>query len=48
MENQVSQNLAEIREAISTIQSHELTDHVALYEQVHAGLESALRSIDGM
>jgi len=48
MENESSTNLSEIREAISNVQSHELNDHVIMYEQIHTGLEAALRSIDGM
>jgi len=40
--------LGEVREAISLIQSHELSEHVIAYEQIHAKLEHALRTIDGV
>jgi len=40
-------HLEEIREVISTIQSNDLNEHTVLYEQMHAELERALRSIDG-
>jgi hypothetical protein len=40
--------LSEIREAISFVQGHELGEHVIAYDQIHAKLEQALRSIDGL
>ena len=41
-------DLSEIREAISFVQGHELGEHVIAYDQIHAKLEQALRSIDGL
>jgi hypothetical protein len=41
-------DLSEIREAISLVQGHELGEHVIAYDQIHAKLEQALRSIDGL
>jgi len=43
-----SQNdLAELREAIALVQVLDLNEHGAAYEQIHAKLEEALKSIDG-
>ena len=43
-----SQNdLSELREAIALVQVLDLNEHGAAYEQIHAKLEEALRSIDG-
>ncbi len=39
--------LAELREAIALVQVMELEDHCDAYDQIHAKLEEALRSIDG-
>lgn len=36
-----------LREAIALVQVLELDDHSDAYEQIHAKLEEALRSIDG-
>jgi hypothetical protein len=41
-------DLSKIREAISLVQGHELGEHVIAYDQIHAKLEQALRSIDGL
>ena len=43
-----SQNdLEELREAIALVQVLDLNEHGAAYEQIHAKLEEALKSIDG-
>jgi len=42
-ENQLDQ----LREAIALVQVLDLDDHSDAYEQIHAKLEEALRSIDG-
>jgi len=42
-ENQLEQ----LREAIALVQVLDLDDHSDAYEQIHAKLEEALRSIDG-
>ena len=39
--------LDELREAIALVQVLDLDDHSDAYEQIHAKLEEALRSIDG-
>jgi len=36
-----------LREAIALVQVLDLDDHSDAYEQIHAKLEEALRSIDG-
>ena len=41
-------DLTEVREAISLIQGLELSEHVVAYDQIHAKLEQALRSLDGI
>jgi ADP-dependent phosphofructokinase/glucokinase len=46
-QNAVGVDLSEIREAISVVQGHDLSEHVIAYDQIHAKLEQALRSIDG-
>lgn len=39
--------LDQLREAIALVQVLDLADHSDAYEQIHAKLEEALRSIDG-
>ena len=41
------QELDEVREAIALVQVLELNDHSNAYDQIHAKLDQALRSIEG-
>jgi hypothetical protein len=43
-----SSSIDAIRDRISTIQENELDQHVAEYDAIHAQLERALTSIDGL
>ncbi len=46
--NHAPGDLTEVRQAISLIQGLELSEHVVAYDQIHAKLEQALRSLDGI
>jgi hypothetical protein len=47
MEN-TSSDVQDVREAIALVQVLPLHEHPGAYDQIHARLEEALRSIDGM
>jgi hypothetical protein len=40
-------DLAQLRESIALVQVLELNEHTRAYEEIHAKLEEALKSIDG-
>ena len=40
-------DLAQLRESIALVQVLDLNDHTRAYEEIHAKLEEALKSIDG-
>lgn len=44
----IGQLLDNLRESIALVQVLELNDHSDAYEQIHAKLEEALKSIDGI